>query len=249
MKLRIDELASHAGTTSRNVRAYQARGLLPAPDLEGRTGYYGEQHLHRLQLIGELQERGFSLEAIRQTLDIWSRGGDLGDLLGFHHLLSAPLSDEEPAVFTFAELVERFPQLDGRRDLLERGLELGLIEIDEHGDLRAPSPMLIEAGAELARLGIDLEVIYELVAALRADASDIARRFLELVSEQLLRPVIEDRENALPPEQLVAALQRLRPIATEVIRPFLAQALTTEIDRTVREHGELLDEAGGAATA
>lgn len=249
MKMRIDELASRAGTTSRNVRAYQARGLLPAPELEGRTGFYDELHLHRLELIDELQERGFSLEAIRQTLDIWSRGGDLGDLLGFHHLLSAPLSDEEPMTFSMEELIERFPQMDGRGDLLERGLELGLMEVDEHGDLRAPSPMLIEAGTELARVGIDLEVIYELVASLRADATEIARRFLELVSDQLLRPLLEGHEDALPTSDLVAALHRLRPIATEVIRPFLAQALSQEIDRTVREHDALLHPGDGAALA
>ena len=28
MRLRIDELAARTGTTSRNIRAYQARGLL-----------------------------------------------------------------------------------------------------------------------------------------------------------------------------------------------------------------------------
>lgn len=249
MKLRIDELATRAGTTSRNVRAYQARGLLPAPELEGRTGYYGEEHLQRLKLIGELQERGFSLEAIRQTLDIWARGGDLGDLLGFQHLLSAPLSVEEPAVYSMDELTERFPQLRDRPDLLERGMTLGLTEVDEHGDLRAPSPMLIEAGAELARLGIDLEVIFELVAALSDHASSVAKRIISMLSEQLLQPLMEGREGAPSSHDLVAALHRLKPIATEVVRPFLAQALHAEINRTVREHASLLDPGDDVATA
>ena len=249
MKLRIDELATEAGTTSRNVRAYQARGLLPAPELEGRTGYYGEEHLQRLKLIDELQTRGFSLEAIRQTLDIWAHGGDLGDLLGFQHLLSAPLSVEEPAIYTMSEFVERFPQLTDRPDLLERALELGLTEVDENGDLRAPSPMLIEAGAELSRLGIDLEVIYGLVEALRDHAASVAERILGMLSEQLLRPLMEGRDGAPSSHDLVASLHRLKPIATEVVRPFLAAALHTEIDRTVRAHASLLDPGGDAATA
>ena len=241
MRLRIDELATRAGTTTRNVRAYQARGLLPAPDLEGRTGYYGEEHLHRLGLIDELQQRGFSLEAIRQTLDIWSTGGDLGDLLGFRHLLTAPLTDEQPATFTMADLTARFPELEGRPDLVRRGLELGLLEVDDDGDLVAPSPMLIEAGTELVRVGIPLEVVYELVAAIRDDVADIAQRVMAMVSEHLLLPVLEGRDDALPATDLVASLHRLRPIASEVVRPFLAQALSAEIDRTVREHGHLLD--------
>jgi DNA-binding transcriptional MerR regulator len=249
MKMRIDELAAAAGTTSRNVRAYQARGLLPAPELEGRTGYYAEEHLHRLQLIDELQTRGFSLEAIRQTLDIWSTGGDLGDLLGFRHLLTAPLTDEQPATFTVEQMTERFPELEGRPDLLERGLELGLMEVDASGDLVAPSPMLIEAGHELTRLGISIEVVYDLVEAIRADAADIARRFMTLVNDHLLAPVLAGDDAALSSTEVVDALKRLRPIATEVVRPFLAQELASEIDRTVREHGVLLDPTDGAETA
>lgn len=249
MRLRIDELATEAGTTSRNVRAYQARGLLPAPELVGRTGYYHEEHLHRLRLIDELQERGFSLEAIRQTLDIWSTGGDLGDLLGFQHLLTAPLTDEQPVTLTMEQLGERFPEVVDRPELLQRALELGLVEVDEHGDLVAPSPMILEAGTELIRLGISLEVVFDLVAAIREDVGDIARRFLALVSEHLLDPVIEQRDDALSTSELVGSLQRLRPITIEVVRPFLAQALAVEIDRTVRAHRDVLDPDSGAASA
>jgi DNA-binding transcriptional MerR regulator len=249
MRLRIDELATEAGTTSRNVRAYQARGLLPAPELVGRTGYYDEEHLHRLRLIDELQQRGFSLEAIRQTLDIWSTGGDLGNLLGFQHLLTAPLTDEQPVTFTVDQLAERFPEIVERPDLMERALELGLMEVDEHGDLVAPSPMIIEAGSELVRLGIGMDVVFDLVVAIREDVGDIARRFLELVSDHLLAPVVEQRDDALSTSELVGSLQRLRPIALEVVRPFLAQALAHEIDRTVRAHGYVLDPDRGAASA
>jgi hypothetical protein len=56
--LTIDQLAREAGTTVRNVRAYQERGLLPPPDREGRVGVYGEGHLARLRLIASLAERG-----------------------------------------------------------------------------------------------------------------------------------------------------------------------------------------------
>jgi DNA-binding transcriptional MerR regulator len=246
MRLRIDELATAAGTTSRNVRAYQQRGLLPAPQLEGRTGFYGEEHLHRLRIIDELQHRGFSLEAIRQTLDIWSRGGDLGDLLGFQHLLTAPLTDERPVTLTTEELADRFPAVRDRPELVERALALGLVEVGDGGGVLVPSPMILEAGTELVRLGIELEVVLDLVAAIREDVGDIARRFLELVTDHLLTPVLEGHDDALSTSELVGSLQRLRPIAIEVVRPFLAQALAAEIERTVREHA---GEGEGAATA
>ena len=44
---RIDDLARAAGTTVRNVRAYQERGLLPPPRREGRVALYGDAHLAR----------------------------------------------------------------------------------------------------------------------------------------------------------------------------------------------------------
>src|SRR5687768_16761843 len=127
MRLRIDELASRAGTTSRNVRAYQARGLLPPPELEGRTGFYSEEHLRRLELIGELQERGFSLEAIRHTLDAWAQGGDIAHLVGLRNVLTAPATDEQPQRYSVDELVARFPEALEQPELIDRAVEMGLL--------------------------------------------------------------------------------------------------------------------------
>ena len=54
----VDELARAAGTTTRQVRALQTRGLLPRPGLVGRTGYYDAGHLDRLRAIVRLQADG-----------------------------------------------------------------------------------------------------------------------------------------------------------------------------------------------
>ena len=47
----VDELARLGGTTGRNVRAFQTQGLLPRPELVGRTGFYGDEHLERLRAV------------------------------------------------------------------------------------------------------------------------------------------------------------------------------------------------------
>src|SRR5215218_11454095 len=67
-RLTIGELAAAAGMTVRNIRNHQSRGLLPPPELEARTGYYGAEHLERLRLIQAMQADGFNLEAIRRLL-------------------------------------------------------------------------------------------------------------------------------------------------------------------------------------
>jgi DNA-binding transcriptional MerR regulator len=62
LALTIDELAQRTGMTVRNIRAHQSRGLLPPPEVRGRTGYYGAEHVARIELIRELQADGFNLE-------------------------------------------------------------------------------------------------------------------------------------------------------------------------------------------
>lgn len=242
MKLRIDELATEAGTTSRNIRAYQARGLLPAPLLEGRTGYYGQEHLDRLQIIHELQERGFSLAAIGELLTTWAQGGDLGHLLGFRHLLAAPLTIEEPTRFSLEDLVERFPEAGGDPTVLRRAIDLDLIRPEGDEVYEAPSPLLIDAGEELVRAGVPMHDILDLVAALRGDISRIADRFVELVAEHIAPPVTggaQDSDFA----RALESMGRLRPIAIEVVRPLMAQELELARDRALGRLAEELDDA------
>lgn len=105
----IDELAVRAGTSSRNVRAYQTGGLLPHPRLVGRTGWYDEDHLARLATILRLAERGYSLSSIAELLDAWDRGASLEEVLGLPRARRRRARDgSDPAVELFDSL-ERWP--------------------------------------------------------------------------------------------------------------------------------------------
>jgi hypothetical protein len=64
----IGELAEQVGMTVRNIRAYQARGLLPPPLVDGRVGFYTETHRERLRMIRRLRSEGFNLVAISALL-------------------------------------------------------------------------------------------------------------------------------------------------------------------------------------
>src|SRR3954470_22334531 len=105
---RIDDLSRAAGTTVRNVRVYQDRGLLPPPRREGRAGVYSDAHLARLRLIGRLLERGYSLANIDELLSGWEQGQDLRQLLGLEAAITGPFSEEVPTWVTLTDLVELF---------------------------------------------------------------------------------------------------------------------------------------------
>src|SRR6202035_4583065 len=70
----IDELAVAAGTTTRRIRSLQTLGLLPHPELRGRTGVYAPLHRSRLSAILRLQDEGFSLESLPVLLEALDAG-------------------------------------------------------------------------------------------------------------------------------------------------------------------------------
>ncbi len=95
--VRIEEAARVSGLSTRNVRAYQSLGLLPPPDLDGRVGRYGPEHLARLRAVRRLQARGFSLAGIRTLFDAHERGLSLATLLGVEaSALEEPAAEPTP---------------------------------------------------------------------------------------------------------------------------------------------------------
>src|SRR3954464_11879725 len=66
--LTVEQLAYETGMSVRNIRNHQSRGLLPAPEVRSRTGYYGPRHVERLRLIQQMQGEGFKLSAIERLL-------------------------------------------------------------------------------------------------------------------------------------------------------------------------------------
>jgi DNA-binding transcriptional MerR regulator len=68
-QLSIAELADAAGLTRRAIRFYVQQRLLPVPLGKGRGRHYDATHLEQLKRIGELQQAGHSLDAIRRILD------------------------------------------------------------------------------------------------------------------------------------------------------------------------------------
>lgn len=77
----IDSLASLCGVTTRTVRSYQDRGLLPAPERRGRANAYGAVHVARLRQITDLLARGYGLSAIKELLAACSAGRGLEAIL------------------------------------------------------------------------------------------------------------------------------------------------------------------------
>ncbi|KUM70936.1 MerR family transcriptional regulator [Streptomyces sp. ISL-22] len=77
--MRIGELAARAGTTTRTLRYYESRGLLPARRNDNGYRTYDENDLKLLRQIRTLQDFGFDLEETRPFVECLRAGHPEGD--------------------------------------------------------------------------------------------------------------------------------------------------------------------------
>ncbi|MGW2638703.1 MerR family transcriptional regulator [Streptomyces sp. NPDC001348] len=77
--MRIGELAARAGTTTRALRYYESRGLLPARRDDHGHRTYDEHDLRLLRQIRTLQDFGFDLEETRPFVECLRAGHPEGD--------------------------------------------------------------------------------------------------------------------------------------------------------------------------
>ncbi|MGW0703244.1 MerR family transcriptional regulator [Streptomyces sp. NPDC002867] len=77
--MRIGELAERAGTTTRTLRYYESRGLLPARRAVNGYRTYDEDDLRLLRQIRTLQDFGFDLEETRPFVECLRAGHPAGD--------------------------------------------------------------------------------------------------------------------------------------------------------------------------
>ena len=68
--LTIGKLATAAGVGVETVRYYQRRGLLETPTRDREIRRYGSDDLRRLRFIRQAQAAGFTLEEIKELLDL-----------------------------------------------------------------------------------------------------------------------------------------------------------------------------------
>jgi MerR family mercuric resistance operon transcriptional regulator len=68
--LTIGKLAAAGGVGVETIRFYQRRGLLPTPTRDEGIRRYGGEDLRRLKFIREAQTAGFTLEQIKELLEL-----------------------------------------------------------------------------------------------------------------------------------------------------------------------------------
>lgn len=233
----IDELARQAGSNVRNVRLYQERGLLPRPRRVGRSNRYGPEHLERLKLILDMLGKGYPLSAIRELLDAWEDKRSLADVLGFEQALTAPFVTEEPKSYSAADIVAMYPDEQQPERAWKRALELELV-VPKEGEVDvflAPSPLLLEAGAELVADGVPVSAVLDVAAAVRKSTAKMADAFVGMFVRHVWEPFVAEGMPADRLPHITEALERQRPLAEQAVMAAMAQAMQRRVETVVRE--------------
>lgn len=234
----IDELATATGIPSRTIRFYQSAGALPHPIKIGRVGYYGPEHVERLELIGRLQDRGLRIRAIKDLVDRIERGElVLDEWLGLGEQLQSSWSDDRPQVMTSAQLAELGAEpraapsaAGGRLDFLATLIRAGLIE-PQGDDWLVHSPGLLHVVTQLERAGVNVEVAVGAGKILQKHSSKAASELASYFTEHAGNGF----GSSLP--HITEVFRVLRPLGLEAVRLMFAREMEQVLRRMV-ESGE-----------
>lgn len=170
-ELTVEKLSARTGTPVRTIREYQTWQVLHPPTRIGRRGFYDETHVRRLEGIARLQERGYSIAAMRELFAAWEQGAGLRDVLGMDDPIGLP-ADEAPITLARDQLAELLPVIANSDRLLARARSLRVI-VPEGNGFVARSPALVQLVADAIGAGVSASAALDLAASV-IDAADAA---------------------------------------------------------------------------
>lgn len=225
----IDELAATSGVPSRTIRFYQSKGALPKPEIRGRTAYYTPAHKERLELIARLQDRGLQIRAICELVTRIEKGDiQLDEWLGVEAQLQKPWSNDRPKLVPEAELAAMLPA--DQPGLLSNLVRMGTVT--RQGDsYLIPSPALLKISLQLQSVGIPAELSKQANKLILKHLEPMARELTELYISHLG----EQWGRNLETDDVVRAVESLRPMGLEAVQVIFGHMVETELRRWVEE--------------
>ena len=204
--LTLEELTARVGMSVRNIRFYTSRGLVPPPVRRGRSGYYGPDHVARLELVRELQGHGYTLSAIERY--VARLPADAGaEEVALQRTMLAPWSTDGPVELSRSELESR-----AGRELSEDDLAMlsAMGVAVPAGDRYRVSPTHLGVALSLIDLGYPVEAAVAAGEIFAAHGRQIAEELRELFRTQVWPAY---RDSGLSPERIQEVVEKVKPLS------------------------------------
>ncbi|MBC7630133.1 MerR family transcriptional regulator [Aeromicrobium sp.] len=224
--LSVEQLATRVGMSVRTVRFYAGRGLIPPPRREGRNGYYGPDHIARLELVRELQAHGFTLSAIERYLENIPESAP-PERVALHRTLLAPWTTDLPETVTRDELQVRTgrPLSDDDLELL---VAIGVVEPTPDDDIFRVAPAHLAVGVQFLETEMPIDVALAARKIFDAAGKKAAHDVTELF-RTLWWPAL--RSSGRSAEDITSQVERFKPLTIQA----LVTAYETAVDEAKRE--------------
>jgi len=242
-EITVEELSARTGVSVRNIRAYQTAGLMPPPRLKGRLGLYDHEHQGKLELIRDLRQQGFRLDAIKDMLEntpegAWSEYSLISGLFS-----TTFFTVEAPKRKALSEMASHWatPATPEQKERLSQN---GLYRRIGPDEVEILSPALERIGIQLAELHVPLDTVLDLQDELIKHTRIIAKAYVEQLFLNLAKDVAAKAESAKAKgkptdgnvvEPLKALFERLRPLAIGTISAAFPVVLQQEFDRSIQK--------------
>jgi DNA-binding transcriptional MerR regulator len=238
----VEQLAATCDVSVDTVRYYQSRGLLAAPEREGRVAWYGPEHVERIAQIRSLQRKGLTLAAIRRVVS-----GELGpadaDLAA---AVSAALGEagdttvnadtEKDGSLTLDEFSAASGVPASLVQAVEReGIRLGR-RVDGEDRYTAADIEVVRTALRLLEFGLPLPDLLGLARDADTAMRGLAVRAVDLFDEHVRKPIrdtVGDDERAA--EQMVEAFRELLPAVTTLVSHHFRRVLLETAEAQIEE--------------
>lgn len=202
--LTLDELTERVGLTVRTLRFYTSRNLVPPPIRRGRSGYYSDLHVARIELVQELQSHGFTLSAIERYVARIPDDASPEDIALARTML-APWQSDLPVDMDHDRLETRAGRKLSAEDVATLQA-LGVLRVRGSSYLVSNNQLAI--GVRLLELGFPREVAAAAAAVYQEHGEQMAKELHDVINSRLA-PLFDDERAA----HFREIMERLKPLS------------------------------------
>jgi len=239
VRYRVEQLAAACDVSVDTVRYYQSRGLLPAPEREGRLAWYGPEHAERIAEIRSLQRKGLTLAAIRRVVrgELGPADADLAAAVAVARG-EAGAPNEDPAGESLT--LDEFSAMSGVPASLiqaveREGIRLGR-PVDGEERYTAADIDIVRTALRLLEFGLPLPDLLALARDADTAMRGLAERAVDLFDEHVRKPIRDtagDAEQASA--QMVQAFRELLPAVTTLVSHHFRRVLLEAAEVHIEE--------------
>ncbi len=228
----MDQLAAACDVSVDTIRYYQARGLVPAPEREGRVAWYDDRHAERIREVRALQAKGLTLAAIERVLGDGRTGPDAGPDADLAAAVAVARGDADTdELLALEEFAARSGVPASLIQAVEReGIKLGRT-VDGQERYTAADIDMVRGALRLLEFGLPLGELLALARDANAAMVGLATRAVELFDAYVRKPIRDTAgSDAAAAAELVQAFDALLPAVTNLVANHFRRVLLAEAE-------------------